>query len=54
VDNIEIDLRDIYTGMIWLRIGTGGELLRTFEFHKILGSSWWLHNWWPSKKGSAP
>jgi hypothetical protein len=27
-------------GLTWLRIGTDGELLWTFGFHKMLGSSW--------------
>jgi hypothetical protein len=40
-DNIKMDLRE--TGLIWLRIGTGGGLLRTqqstFGFHKVLGNS---------------
>jgi hypothetical protein len=45
VDNIKIDLREIgWDGMIWLRIGTSGGLLWTrqwtFEFHKMLRSSW--------------
>jgi hypothetical protein len=49
VDSIKIDLREIgwdsivWTGLIWLRIGTSGGLLRTrlltFGFHKMLGSS---------------
>jgi hypothetical protein len=32
----------MWTGLVWLRIGTGGELLWiqywTFEFHKMLGN----------------
>jgi hypothetical protein len=32
----------MWTGLVWLRIGTGGELLRirysTFGFHKMLGN----------------
>jgi hypothetical protein len=31
----------VWTGLIWIRIGTGGRFLstwqRTFEFHKMLG-----------------
>jgi hypothetical protein len=27
VDNIRIDLGEVWTGLVWLRIGTGGELL---------------------------
>jgi hypothetical protein len=52
-DSIKTDLREInwmvWTGLIWLRIGTFGRLLWTwkwtFEFHIILGNSWvaaWL------------
>jgi hypothetical protein len=44
VDNIKIDLREIWTGSIWRRIGTSGGLLWTrwwtFRFLKMLGSSW--------------
>jgi hypothetical protein len=29
VDNIKIDLRDVWTGSIWIRIGTSGGLLST-------------------------
>jgi hypothetical protein len=43
VDNIKMDLRDIWIGLIWLRIGTNGGLLWTrrwtFGSHKMLGSS---------------
>jgi hypothetical protein len=32
----------MWTGLVWLRIGTGGELLRirywTFGFHEMLGN----------------
>jgi hypothetical protein len=43
-----MDLREVawgaWTGSIWLRIGTGGELfwmrLWTFGFHKMRGISW--------------
>jgi hypothetical protein len=28
VDNIKMDLRELWTGSIWLRIGTSGGLLR--------------------------
>jgi hypothetical protein len=27
IDNIKMDLLDLWTGLVWLRIGTGGELL---------------------------
>jgi hypothetical protein len=27
VDNIRMDLGEVWTGLVWLRIGTGGELL---------------------------
>jgi hypothetical protein len=44
VNNIRMDLVKVdgvmWTGLVWLRIGTGGELLRirysTFGFHKML------------------
>jgi hypothetical protein len=47
-DNIKMDLREVgweaQTGLIWLRIGTGGRLLCirwwTFGFHKMRGISW--------------
>jgi hypothetical protein len=47
-DNIKMHLREVgweaWTGLIWLRIGTGGELLWTrlwtFGFHKMRGISW--------------
>jgi hypothetical protein len=47
-DNIKMDLRAVgwgaWTGSIWLRIGTGGELLWMrlwiFGFHKMRGISW--------------
>jgi hypothetical protein len=42
----------MWTGFIWLRIGTGGRLLWTFAFHKTLVISvvreqedWWRDNW---------
>jgi hypothetical protein len=46
-DNIRMDLQGVgwraWTGLIWLRIGTGGGLLSmgqwTFGFHKMRGSS---------------
>jgi hypothetical protein len=27
VDNIRMDLGEVWTGLVWLRTGTGGELL---------------------------
>jgi hypothetical protein len=48
-DNIKMDIREVgwggaQTGLIWLRIGTGGGLLCirwwTFGFHKMRGISW--------------
>jgi hypothetical protein len=43
VDNIRLDLGVVWTGLVWLRIETGGELLWirywTFGFHKMLGAS---------------
>jgi hypothetical protein len=42
-DSIKMDLREdgvVQTGLTWLRIGTSGELLWTFGFHKMLRSSW--------------
>jgi hypothetical protein len=48
----------MWTGLVWLRIGTGGEL---FEFGnellgsiKCLGTIEWLHNYWPLGYCSAP
>jgi hypothetical protein len=46
LDNVRMHLVEVgsvmRTGLIWLRIGTGGELLRirygTFGFHKMLGN----------------
>jgi hypothetical protein len=42
LDNIRRDLGVVWTGSVWLRIGTGGELLWirnwTFGFRKMLGS----------------
>jgi hypothetical protein len=40
-----MDLRErqdrvVWTGLIWLRTGTGGGLLWTFGFHKMMESSW--------------
>jgi hypothetical protein len=45
VDSIKIYLRETgWDGVDWLRIGTGGGLLRirwwSFRFHKMLGISW--------------
>jgi hypothetical protein len=41
VDNITVD-GVMWTGLVWLRIGTGGELLSirywTFGFHEMLGN----------------
>jgi hypothetical protein len=53
-DNIKMDVRDrgcwVWTGLLWLRIGTDGGLLRTWwwaiGFHKMMGNSWmaeWLN-----------
>jgi hypothetical protein len=47
LDNIRMGLIEVgggvmWTGLVWLRIGTGGELLgirySTFGFHKMLGN----------------
>jgi hypothetical protein len=41
LDNIRVD-GVMWTGLVWLRIGTGGELLWirywTFGLHKLLGN----------------
>jgi hypothetical protein len=48
----------LWTGLVWLRIGTGGELLWTrqwtFVFHKMLGTTEGLHKLWPLERYSAP
>jgi hypothetical protein len=40
---------EAWTGLIWLRIGTGGGhlwmQLWTFRFHKMRGISWLAENW---------
>jgi hypothetical protein len=53
-----MDLREVrwgaWTGSIWLRIGTVGELLWmrlwTFEFHKMRGNSWVAQDVLPSQE----
>jgi hypothetical protein len=58
VDDIEMDLIEIgwgwgWTGLVWLRIGTSGELCELGNEPsgsiKCLETSEWLHNFWPLK-----
>jgi hypothetical protein len=48
----------VWTGLIWLRIGTGGGLFEHSDEPSGSVKCWevleWLHNWWLLKKGSAP
>jgi hypothetical protein len=44
----------VWTGSMWLRIGTSGGLLWTFGFHEMMEALEQLHNWWLLQKGSAP
>jgi hypothetical protein len=54
-----MDLREVgwgaWTGSIWLRTGTGGELLWmrlwTFGFHKMRGISWVAQDVLASQEG---
>jgi hypothetical protein len=47
----------VWTGSMWLRIGSSGGLLWTwkwtFGFHKIWKILQWLSNWWLFKKNSV-
>jgi hypothetical protein len=47
----------LWTGLVWLRIGTVGELLWTrwwnCGFHRMLGITEWLHKLWPLERYSA-
>ena len=59
LNNIKVDLREVgwgaYNGSIWLRIGTGGGLLRirwwTFGFHKMRWICWVTEDVLASQEG---
>jgi hypothetical protein len=62
VYNIKMDLlkicRVVWTGLVWLRIGTSGELCEcsneissSITYSEIMQ---WLHSWWPLERCSAP
>jgi hypothetical protein len=57
MDLMEIKWR-LWTGFVWLKIGTSGALLWTrswiFAFHKRRGTSWLVDDYQLLKKDSAP
>jgi hypothetical protein len=54
---VEVGLCGV-TGLVWLRIGTGGELFECGNEPSGSIKWWetteWLHSWWPLKWYSAP
>jgi hypothetical protein len=56
IDNIKMDLLEIgvWTGLVWLRIGTGELGNEPSGSIKCWESTEWLHNLWPLERYSAP
>jgi hypothetical protein len=51
IDNIKMDLLKIGLNVVdWIGLAQDG----TFRFHKMLGTTEWLHNLWPLERYSAP
>jgi hypothetical protein len=63
MDNIKMDLLDIGLNVVdWIGLAQDryrwralvNSVMNTFGFHKILGTTEWLHNLWPLERYSAP
>jgi hypothetical protein len=62
MDNIKMDLLEIGLNVVdWIglaqdryRLRALVNSVRTFGFHKMLGTTEWLHNLWPLERYSTP
>jgi hypothetical protein len=62
IDNIKMDLSEIGVSVVdWIGLAQDRYRWRTLvnsvmnlRFHKILGTTEWLHNLWPLERYSAP
>jgi hypothetical protein len=62
MDNIKMELLEIGLNVVdWIGLAQDRyrwralvNSVRTFEFHKILGTTEWLHKLWPLERYSAP